>query len=354
VDAQRKLVEKTVAALKSKKFDKDPALANQIKGAQDRLRDLDEVLDTASIDQARKNLQETVQKMAEATAWRKERLQVEAASGSHGTGRHGAQTGLERQARRAATTEEYVDADGKTRLRKVNVSGKDKVVGTAPDHEGNAAGTAQKITTWNGVKITYTEEDGKRVIKDRKKAAKQLLGAANPGTDGSATGSMWATPVLEKEAFDTALAVADKLRDYTHRQKPNGQWLDFNSLTVKLGKPKSGPGWGYAVKKTSMPAVADAERILTDFEDGKITLDQLFRRMSVELLSDDGGAKMIPGATVVFRRGAAPGPWQLVTQYPNADLSSTGWEPFRDASGSIKFRKGNADAGTMLNVDVLP
>jgi len=354
VDNQRKLIDATVAALKKKKFDKDPALARQIQGAEDRLRDLDEVLDTASIGQAQANLKETVQLMAEATAWRKERLKEEASSHAHGTGRHDAQTGLERQARRAATTEEYDDGSGKIKQRKVNVGGKDKVIGTAPDHEGNEAGTAQKITTWNGIKLTYTEENGKRVIKDRKKSAEALLGAANPGTDGSSTGSMWATPVLEKEAYDTALAYANKLKDYTHRQKSGGQWLEFNSVTIKLGKPKKGPGWGYAVKKTAMPAVADAENILIAFEDGKITLDQLFRRMSVELLSDDGGAKMIPGATVVLNRTDSTKPWKLLTQYPNADLSGTGWEPFRNASGSIKFRKGTSDPGTMLNVDALP
>ena len=74
----------------------------------------------------------------------------------HGTGRHGAQTGLDRQALRAATQ------------------------GVTPDKQGNKHGVTQHTAKWNKVTIEYEEkENGEKVIKNRSSVEKSIIAAAD-------------------------------------------------------------------------------------------------------------------------------------------------------------------------------
>ncbi|MFK7837381.1 MAG: hypothetical protein AB8B60_14285 [Sulfitobacter sp.] len=335
VDKERKSYNIMAAALERRKESTSSALSKEFAETTEKMEALDEMLDSPSFDQAQNELRETVQKMSEAAAWREEKLKAEAGTRDHGTGRHGAQTGLDRQARRAATTEMEM-RDGKKKAK--------RGTGITPDQTGNVAGTAQK-EVWNKVEIEYTEEDGRRVVKDRKKVAQAIAGVPSR-TSGSDTGSMWANPVLEKEAFDTAMALADGMKDFTHYKKSRG-YGDFTEITLVLPPPKSSPGWGYAVKKQDDAAVdpAVAEEILKRFEEGKISLDKLFDEMNVKLLTDADGRNMVRHATCVLKRAGPAGAFSMLTQYPNDQKSATdvGWKPHSSASGSMKFKQ-NGDA----------
>lgn len=341
-DAVAKTSEKTKTAIKeleAQKLSAESSGAEAVKLAatniQRRIDALNKALDDVPIAAAKSQLRGVIEKMAEAAAWQKEQM---GDARDHGSNRHGAQTGLERQARRAATTE--------------NIT---------PDQPDNPTGVAgDRTLVWNKVKITYKEEGGKRVVANRTEVAGQIVGVANRGSGASDVEetSMWASPVLEKEAYETASAYAAKLKKYTHYKNSRG-WGTFTSLTLVIPKPKSAPGWGYAVKRTG--AAVDksvAEDVLKEFEAGKITLDKLFERMNSKLVGatekdkagkEHSSAKMIPTATFVFERGGTGDNWKVVTRYPDSKAVQ-GWDigsgdraarDFKEADGKVTNLQGN-------------
>jgi len=344
-DAKKKVAESGATAtaaikeLEAQKLNAESSGAAAIKLAttniQNRIDALNKALDDVPIATAKQELKGVIEKMAEAAAWQKEQM---GDARDHGSNRHGAQTGLERQARRTATTE--------------NIT---------PDQPDNPMGVAGDQTlVWNKVKITYKEEAGTRVVANRAEVAGQIVGVANRGSGSSdvTETSMWASPVLEKEAYETAEKYAAKLKKFTHYKNSRG-WGEFKSLTLVIPKPGSAPGWGYAVKRTGAAIdKAVAEAVLKDFEKGKITLDKLFDRMNSKLVgateTDKAGkehssAKMIPHATFVFERPSGGDAWKVVTRYPDS-TAVAGWDigsgdratrDFKEANGNTTTLQGN-------------
>ncbi len=330
LEKQRKELDETERSLREQNFLTDPGAVNRLESARERLSLLEEVLANASIHQARDELKATVKKMAEATVWREERLKKESTSADHATSRHGAQTGLERQARRAATK-------------------------VAPDQGDNKSGGA-KILSWNQVKFTYTEKDGKREFKERTKIATELVDRvtrAQATVAGPDHSSMWATPVLEKESHDLALTYANKLKGYKQFKNAAGNWRPFTSATFIIEKS---PGWGYTVEKVGgVVSPAQAETILRSFEDGDIDLDELFKRLNTRLRSTDGGADLVPYAVVVFKRASANGNWELRTQYPDHTQTGVKWEPARYwAADSVQLRTSPTATPVTVATNALP
>lgn len=323
---------------------KDKAPAKMLTVVQNMQKRLD-VVEAASksAEQSHKELSALVGKMAEATVWQEDNVdKVKNEDGSttvkrdgvgtsqgHGTGRHGAQTGLDRQALRAATD------------------------GVTPDKQGNRHGVTQHTAKWNKVTIEYEEnENGEKVIKNRSAVEKSIVAAADTIVK-SDIGSTWATPVLEREAVKKAIATAKAMQGYLQYEDENGDWKDFKSLAVTLGKPDTSVGWGYAVERTGAivdPAVA--KQLLTEFEKGQKTQEQLFKDLNVKLVAKDGGAQMIRHAVVVFKRAAGGAAWELVTHYPNHELTAgdVGWECERDwRPGKVKFKKAGGVTAEVSN-----
>ncbi len=331
---------KSVKILKAAKLEKEKSIVTALGTIQSRIKALDSMLDDVPIEQARSAIEETIRKMAEATEWREEQFKKEAGGGEgHGTARHGAQTGLDRQARRAATQD-----------------------GVTPEQTDNPTGVSQTIE-WNKVKITYTEEDGKRVVADREKVAQTLATEISNTQFSGGVGSSWANPVLEKEAVDKALAVGRKLAGYTHYTTGNTSSTgmvatNFTNLTVVLDEPTSGPGWGYAVtrKGTAVdPVVATA--VLKKFEKGDMTLNKLFSDLNVELIEkpNKGGVLMVPRCKVILTRATETDDWKLKTHYPDHKLEAKheGWEAERgQPKGDVTLRKG--DVLKVFDNKVLP
>ncbi|MCF6233584.1 MAG: hypothetical protein L3J36_10885 [Rhodobacteraceae bacterium] len=329
-----------VRALKAAKLEKERDIVTALGGLQSKIRSMGTMLADVPIEQARNAIEATIRKMAEATEWREEQFKKEAAGGEgHGTARHGAQTGLDRQARRAATQD-----------------------GVTPEQPDNPTGVSQTVE-WNKVKITYTEEAGKRVVADRDKLAQTLATEISNTQFSGGVGSSWANPVLEKEAVDKALAVGRKLMGYTHYTTGNTSSAgmvatNFTNLTVVLDEPTSGPGWGYAVtrKGTAVdPVVATA--VLKRFEEGKITLDKLFSNLNVELIEkpNKGGVLMVPRCKVILTRATETDDWKLKTHYPDhkLELKHEGWECERgQPKGDVTLRKG--DVLKVFDNKVLP
>ena len=317
-----------VRTMQAEKLEKEKVFVTAFSTIKSRIADLTAMLDDVPVDQARRQIADVIKKQAEAQKWQEERLKAEASGEGHGTGRHGAQTGMERQAMRASSQQ-----------------------GVTPDQAGNTAGTAQVTEKWNKVRITYTEEDGKRVVANRAEVEKEIA-ASFAGTQYSGgNASMWATPVLEKEAVDRAMQIAAKFKDFTHYATGKVTQADqvadeFTSLTLKLGPPASAPGWGYAVKRDGAAVPLDDIRTaVSEFEQGKTTLDDMFKKLNVKLVekAGDGGVKMVPHCLVVLTRAAGGGDWKLKTHFPDDRLGSgdVGWETERNqARGDVTLKSG--------------
>lgn len=250
--------------------DKAPAkMLVVVQNMQQRLKVVEAASKSAV--QSHKELSALVGKMAEATVWQEDNVdKVKNKDGSetitddyvmantgHGTGRHGAQTGQDRQALRAATH------------------------GVTPDDNANKYGVTQHTAKWNQVTIEYEQNDkGEKVIKNRTAVEKDVLVAAAKVVN-SKVGSTWATPVLEREAVKKALATAKAMQGYLQYFDKDGHLQPFTSLAVTLGKPTTSVGWGYAVERTGAkvdPAVA--RQLLTEFEKGEKTQDELFNALN--------------------------------------------------------------------------
>lgn len=328
LDQSRGQLLKNIEDMKAEKLEKEKAFVTALGNIKSRISALDEMLDSVPVDQARSQIEALIAKQAEAQQWQEERVKAEQGGEGHGTGRHGAQTGMERQAMRASSQD-----------------------GVTPDQAGNSAGTAQVTEKWNKVTVTYAEEGGKRVIANRAEVEKQIAASFDREQYSGGNASMWATPVLEKEAFDRAAAIAAKFKPFTHYatgQKSQAHQVtnELTSLTLKMGPPASAPGWGYALKRGG-PAVplSDIKSAVSDFEQGKTSLNDMFKALNVKLVekAGDGGVKMVPHCLVVLTRSSAAADWKFKTHFPDDRLGSgdLGWEAERNqAKGDVTLKKG--------------
>jgi hypothetical protein len=328
---ERGKLEKLQADLEKLKVQDDPEAMRVIGAAQKNMAQIEKLLDDVPFDVAQAAISGTVKEMEEATRWHEEQIKREAKAEQDGdqikphiAGRHGPQTGLGRQARRAGTAAHVT-----------------------PDQPGNNAGAPQ-LVAWNKVDITYTEQGGKRVVKNRLKVAQALVDQMTRAGGGD-NSSIWATPVLEKEAVDRALTHARNVKQYVkYVSNSNPGGTDFKSLTILLDKPAKQPGWGYAVKNTSGTYItpADADLILRDFEAGKITEDEMLKKMDVELKSTDGGVDMVEYCRMIFKRSSTSDDWTLLTGYPDAAVTHVGFSPHNNFPSNLRLK----DAGGTVSV----
>ncbi len=262
------------------------------------------IKDNPELKGARDAIRDKVKDMADASKWQEEEIKD---SDKHGTGRHGAQTGVERQARRMASD-------------------------VTPDQAHNPSGTAQYTAQWKTT-IKWEEKSGKRVIKEKAKIVQTVIDELN-NTFGASKSSIFLNPALEKEAVDTAMKIADDQCVWTRWKKGN-TWTDITSLTVVVPEPKSALGYGMATEraagfvKTSAVAAANAVK---EFEKGKITIDALLEQLNVQLKTDRTGvgAAMIRRARVVLTRSDVNSPWKNKTQFPTDDPKA--WEVAKNTS----------------------
>lgn len=337
--ADVKAQEKTIAGLKTRIVDAAKALqANKDQGRakellasftllndasqrlSEKLRAVERQPVAALAADAGDGIKETVGRMAEASTWQKQQFDKAAAGANvHGSGRHGAQQGMDRAARRAVTG------------------------GFGADSANNPAGVTQHTKQWTAkAAVQYTvSPDGRIKVTNAREVIKHVVDEQSNYCK-TFTQSMFANPVLEKEAVDNAVAIAKAKCPWTHVD--DGGWKELKTLVVWVPKPKTAPGYGYEMKlvdRSKKLTTEQADRLVKQFESGQIkTIDKLLDQLNVELTKkpDDGGVKMIPHAKVVLERSDvnAHG-WVAKTHFPDNSVNAAAW-----SIGGLSVRKGNA------------
>jgi hypothetical protein len=287
---RRQELKDEIAYMRSDKQTKKKTLEIQIRMQEKVLAALN-----PEIEKAEKELVDLEEKFE----GQKRRYAVDA--NKHGTGRHGAHTGFEQQARRAATG------------------------GMTADQQENVWGTSGGDTalTWQGLRVEWenlVDKNGWRLgrrLKDEA-AVKSRLNWCNTMTSSSFLG-----PELEKEAVEMAAAIVNKITWDQVRDGPDDEWMDLTRVLIQVGPPKKNKtfkGWGISVSSMSETklSISDALDALSKFTDGELTPDALLRKLEVAV---DGEGKIQPHATVMFDRKGAT--WVNTSQYP-AD-APVGW-----------------------------
>jgi len=268
-------------------------------------------------------IKDKVGEMGAAAEFKKEQF----AAGGHGSGRHGAQTGLEKQARRVASD-------------------------VTPDQDHNTAGTATHTAQWKttikwkeaqgtdgkpvldakGKPVPERDGSGKRIV-DKPAAIVQTVIDEVSKTFSAKTASMFLNPALEHEAVQKALDIA-KQCTWTKWEK-GPVWEDLTSLTITVPPPKTAKGYGLAVGRAEgfvKTAATAAAAHVKDFEAGKITIDELMKLLNTQIETDrtGDGAAFVPRAKVVLERSdtAEATKWTPKTYFPTSD--APGWECARD------------------------
>ena len=307
LDSKRKEVAPQIEKLTKDDGDLDGALGSLFLTLNKKMEGLKQSTPEKLFKTEHAALQQTIKDMSDANIWREGEkgkggeLRRGEQDGSHGSSRHGAQTGIERQARRAATG--GVTPDSKTP--------------DASSKPSRRAGVTAHITEWKGANIEWEEVDGKRKIKSRTAVQKQIVAeVANIGVTDTA--SVFATPVLEKLAVDTAIAKVTSKGWNEIYSKAKG-WHDFDEVAIVLGKPRGKAGWGYALarKEVATLALTEANKVLKQFEEGKLTEKAMLKALGVEYLLKDGVVQMIPNAKVILKRDSGTAAWKSFTHYPH-------------------------------------
>lgn len=270
-------------------------------------------------------LKATIKEMGDALKWQEEQVErTESGENTHGTGRHGAQTGVDRQARRAATG------------------------GDAPDSDGNEFGTTQSIKTWNGAQIEWEQDatTGKRKVKSRTPVEKSVADEVIRSFE-SDKGSSFNTPVLEKAAVDKAIGIM-AAKDWTKIHSNSRGWHDLLSVALVVEAPQGldldgtsyTKSWGYSVsrKEAATMALEAANAVIVEFEKGDINETEMLAQLGIAKLLDGKALKKIPFATVVLERANIGAAWKSKTHYPNdtktAESLDIAGRKVRNASGN--------------------
>lgn len=310
-----KEIEPLVAELEKTKTKDTQDVSALFANIQNRLDGLKRSVPDLPFKDIQDKLKDTIGEMAEATVWREGQegqggeLRRNAEGGSHGSARHGAQTGVERQARRSATG------------------------GIAPDGEGDReSGVTTHIKEWNGATIEWEVVGGKRKVKSRTPVQKKIVEEVGRSTmipaDGST--SIFATPVLEKLAVDTAVKLMNGKGWTEVYSSSKSTWKALTSVAVYLGPPstygKPYKGWGYSLtrKEVATMALDKANEVLTRFEKGEINEAKMLDELGVEYLMKDGLIAMVPYVRVILTRPDGAAKWTSLTHYPDKSLSAEG------------------------------
>lgn len=228
-------------------------------------------------------------------------LNAEVVANRHGTGRHGAQTGIEQQVRRTATGGVTPDQPGNE-------------LGISREHFDADTGAPIRKLSWNQVDVTW--EEGEGGLRHVVTTPHELVLAAENRFQATTKSSWFLSPVLEQEAVQRAVAAANLSVDFDEIWQGNN-WRALSRIKIVVGKPGKAEGWGHGVELMGGASTLDAaNEVLDDFRRGEIDADELLRALNTRLRTDGlgKGAKLLPHVRVILDRDSTQ--WNAVTWFP--------------------------------------
>ena len=197
----------------------------------------------------------------------------------HGSGRHGTQTGLDRQAARTRS-------------------------GLTPDQPGDEGGIAKA--------------DDSEPFRYK----------------GTETASVFLSPEMEKQAVDTAIQHLATQCPWTEYQD-GAAWKKLDNVVVRLGPPPGKAGWGVAIERIDGDGKTDpnlVKSVLADFHNGKISFDKMLKDLNAQVggpekKDENNGIHMnvnFVGGVFLAMKKIGQG-WTSVTHYP-IPPENLGWD----------------------------
>lgn len=244
----------------------------------------------------------------------------------HGSSRHGAQTDLGLQARRAATGGITPDQ-------------KDNVHGVSEQRVDNSNGPVEAPVTqvkWNKTTIEVVEDvGGKRKIVNATEVLKAVLTEVKDmAAVSTSTASKFLSFELEKEAVDRAIAMVEKNCKWSEVEAEGGKWQPIDAITVYLGPPREKAGWGFAMARQGVDKLAleTANAVLEKFRQGRIDQKKMLADLDVAMVSikevvdgkESSSVPLVKSARVTVGR-TGKGPWTSITHFPDPSATPAGW-----------------------------
>ena len=330
-DAQRKIteVQATIAGLRTRIADTD-------KKAKDLAGELKELKKDAQVSRYSKGqlskLETAIQKQQEDANKLRHQIEtqerklpeLELLAGKHGASRHGAQTDLGLQARRAAT-------GGVTPDQSDNVHGVSEArVQGAKDHEVQLTELKWRRTK---IKVEQTAE-GRRKVVNATDVLKALVTDLNQlDRVATSTASKFHSHELEREAVQRAI---DKVKDECVWTEflDGTTWKPLETVTVYVGPPRKAAGWGMSVSRKSdaKKAVDDANKVLERYRRGEIDQQEMLDGLDVVMstVEEQGrngkttsSVPMVKSARVTLGRTGSG--WTSITHFPDPTATPPGW-----------------------------
>ena len=215
--------------------------------------------DNADMKAAGEAIKGKVGEMGDAAKFQKEQLE----GAGHGTGRHGAQTGLDKQAGRISSD-------------------------VTPDQPSNPSGAPMLTAQWKTTIKWKEDPTGKRVVDKPAVIVQKVIDEVS-STNATSMTSTFLNPVVEQEAVTRAIDIAKAQCKWTQWQD-GANWKDLLNLTIIVPPPRTAKGYGLAVERGegfAKKSAAAAAGFIKDFETGKIkTIDELMKKLDVQLVPD--------------------------------------------------------------------
>jgi len=240
----------------------------------------------------------------------------------HGSSRHGAQTDVSLQARRAAT-------GGITPDQRDNVHG---VSESRVDDQGNAL----VEVTWNSsVKIKLNKKKGAQDVLNGADIHKALITEVSKlDKVDTNTASKFHSHELEREAVERATAKVTKECIWSEILEGT-EWKPLDTVTVYVGPPRKGPGWGFSYVRPAEIAktAVDAANVAIERYRKGGTQEQLLKDLNVVMTtvkeSDKQGKQidsqvpMVKTCRVTLKRVGKG--WTSITHFPDPTATPAGW-----------------------------
>jgi hypothetical protein len=271
--------------------------------------------------------------------------ELELKANKHGSTRHGAQTDLSLQARRAATG--GISPDQRDNVHGVStprvddpdvaepVQSTKQVWKKTANADGSPIdGTALKRELrWRNARITVVTKDGEGAELDVPELHKAIITQVKDmDAVATSTASKFHSHELEREAVQRAIAKVS--RECVWTEILDGEtWKPLNSVTVYLGAPAKSVGWGMAMQRQTDPKMAldKANVVIERFRQGKISQEAMLKELDVAMATVEEEVKgrksvsvpMVKSARVTLGRTSAG--WTSITHFPDPAATPPDW-----------------------------